>query len=119
MPRWYAIWSTVAFLFGAGLMALGIAVGWFLPFLGAMILMANVIAFPLLLVSWRAQGVVPRAGRLASSRYWRVAPIIVPLSLILGFLAFALPNPLVWVMAAVVIPMAGEHVYRLRAWASR
>lgn len=120
LPRWYAVASTTAFVGGLALLAVGTAVGWFLPALAVAVLTANAASFPLLLASWRAGGVVPRAGRLARSRYWRAAPVLILAALLLTPVAALLRTEVggaAWL--AVAVPFAVEHLLRLRAWARR
>lgn len=120
LPRWYAILSTLAFLVGVAVVSIGVAAGWFLPFIGVALLIANASSFPLLIASWRANGVIPKDGRLARARYWRVTPLVIVAMFVLWSVALTLaPEPTLWVWLAIVIPFALEHANRLRLWVKR
>lgn len=121
LPRWYAVCSTVIFVFGVAVETIGAMEGWFLPALGFVVLTANTLTFPFLVGMWRSRGVVPRDGRLTTSRYWRAAPVLVLAAAVLGFWGIAASSDTgsIWVWLGVVVPFAIEHALRLRAWVRR
>ncbi|PPF79557.1 hypothetical protein C5E07_18985 [Pseudoclavibacter sp. RFBJ3] len=120
LPRWYALASTLVFLFGVGIVTLGVVIGWFVPFLGVVVLTLNAASFPFLLASWRIRGVVPKDGRLARKRYWLVTPVTLVAMFFLWLVALTVePNPMMWVWVAIVLPFTLEHINRLYLWLKR
>ncbi|KZX21640.1 hypothetical protein [Rathayibacter tanaceti] len=120
IPRWYAVFSTLLFLLGVGVVTVGVVVGWFVPFVGVVVLTLNAASFPFLLASWRVNGVIPRDGRLARIRYWAVTPLVLVVMLALWLVALTLgPASAVGVWLAIVVPFALEHANRLHLWWKR